>query len=240
MNYLQRAMRRAKLRRFGVYIDDVRQLNRGLRLDVETPCYLNAGRFSETDDSTLVRVGRYSYFRSGARFARVASIGRFCSIARDVVVGEADHPVDWLSTHPFTAVPKYTGRPRAELRAWVQSKPPPVLGNDVWVGTGAMIMGGVTVGDGAVVAAGAVVTRDVAPYEIVGGVPARSIRFRFPDEIVRELLALRWWDYDPADLLALDCSDVPRFIEQFRGAGFDPVPARVVRVERRGGIVQEL
>lgn len=81
------------------------------------------------------------------------------------------------------------------------------IGNDVWIGTGAIILKGVNIGDGAVVAAGAVVTKDVPPYTIVGGVPANVIRKRFSDELTERLLAVKWWEYGPNVLKGLDISN---------------------------------
>ena len=90
-----------------------------------------------------------------------------------------------------------------------------VIGNDVWIGHGAVLLAGVKVGDGAVIAAGAVVTKDVEPYAVVGGVPAKTIRYRFPAEQIEKLLTLRWWERPESTLrrLALLASDPNAFIE---------------------------
>ena len=103
-----------------------------------------------------------------------------------------------LSTYPFPIFFEEWGlhtEPEAIAGAW-DNKGDIVIGNDVWIGYEAAVLAGVTIGDGAVVAARAVVTKDVPPYTIVGGVPARPIRRRFRDEVVTELLRLRWWDWD--------------------------------------------
>lgn len=137
-------------------------------------------------------IGRYSYV--GKRSSLVnAEVGAFCSIASDVCVGMGTHDLAKLSTSPlFTE--KYNGTGHS----WVEQTPFPfekvIVGNDVWIGERAMIMGGKTVGDGAVIGAGAVVTKDVPPYAIVGGVPAKVIRYRFPEEIVDRLEASKWWN----------------------------------------------
>lgn len=233
MNVLQRLWYRQRLKRCGIAIDDVSQLNKQLTVDIESPCFLNGVRLS-SPDRDIRHIGRYSYFRSGGRFTAFSRIGRFCSIARDVKIGERSHPLDWISTHPFTVAPKYTGCTDRMLDISDTVKPAPTLGNDVWIGVNAIVLEGVSIGDGAVIAAGAVVTRDVAPYAVVGGVPAKLIRYRFSDAIIRELLAIRWWDYDPGDLIQFECQNVPRFIEQFKAAKLTPLIGETFRVGRQG------
>ena len=90
-------------------------------------------------------------------------------------------------------------------------------GNDVWIGHNAIVMGGVTLGDGAVVAAGAVVTHDVAPYEIVGGVPARHMGWRYDEETIAAMLRIRWWDWSHEQLRERlpEFNDVPAFVEKY-------------------------
>lgn len=144
-------------------------------------------------------IGYGSYIGRASRIS--ATIGRYCSISEEVKTVSGNHPTrDFVSTHPsffstacqagFTYV---DGQKFNEYTYADDKKHPVVIGNDVWIGYGAMIMSGVTVGDGAVIAAGAVVTRDVSPYAIVGGVPAREIRKRFSDEDIKFLLELKWW-----------------------------------------------
>ncbi len=117
-------------------------------------------------------------------------IGRFCSIADDVRFIFGEHRTDAVSTFPFEAV-CFGGLPHADAR----SKGPITVGHDVWIGAQATILSGVTIGHGAIIAAGAVVTRNVAPYAVVGGVPARLIRTRFKTDEIDALLALHWWDW---------------------------------------------
>lgn len=122
-------------------------------------------------------------------------IGRYCSIADGTTIFlGGNHRTDWVTTYPFSAL---AGRwPEAKsIVGHPATKGDVVIGNDVWLGGQCVIMSGVTIGDGAVVAARAVVTKDVAPYAIVGGNPAKVIGSRFPPEQVARLLALRWWDW---------------------------------------------
>lgn len=123
-------------------------------------------------------------------------VGKFCSIADDVTIFlGGNHRVDWITTYPFGILKKdfpnassITGHP--------STKGDVVIGNDVWIGQGATIMSGVTIGDGAVIAAYSVITKNVNPYEIVGGNPAKHIRYRFSNEAIQKLLLIRWWDWD--------------------------------------------
>lgn len=117
-------------------------------------------------------------------------IGAFTSIADDVeIVPGGNHPLQWVSTFPFRAM---WDLPGAHADGHPASKGDVVIGNDVWIGRGARILSGVTIGDGAVVGAYSVVTRAVAPYAIVAGAPAREVGFRSPAEVREALLVLRW------------------------------------------------
>jgi len=139
-------------------------------------------------------------------------IGKFCSLASGVqfIMGSANHRISSISTYPFHV---FGG-------AWEENTPPhlsqlpfkgdTVVGNDVWIGRESVIMPGVHIGDGAIIAARSVVARDVEPYTLAGGNPARPIRRRFDEELISLLLALRWWDFAPEKLvsfLPILCSD---------------------------------
>ena len=144
-------------------------------------------------------MGRYSYCGYGSKLFN-CRIGRFCSISDDVCIGLASHPMEWASTSPAFhfgrgSVPK-------DLAAHHYDSDPPltVIGNDVWIGQGALIKPGITVGNGAVVAMGSVVTKDVPPYAVVGGNPAKIIKMRFPPELIQRFEASKWWDLPPAKL----------------------------------------
>jgi acetyltransferase-like isoleucine patch superfamily enzyme len=122
-----------------------------------------------------------------------AHFGSYCSIAVGVeLLLGGNHRADWVSTYPFRVL---WNLPGALSDGHPRPEPDIEIGSDVWIGTKAMVMPGVKIGHGAVIAARALVTRDVRPYAIVGGVPAREIRRRFSDEQIEGLLALRWWEW---------------------------------------------
>ena len=107
------------------------------------------------------------------------------------------------------------------------------IGNDVWIGQGAFIKGGVTIGDGAIVAAHAVVVKDVPPYAVVGGVPARVIKYRFDEDAIKDLLEIKWWNYDLAAFGDLDWADVASCIKKIKGkitTGLKPYESKRVTV----------
>lgn len=140
-------------------------------------------------------------------------IGKFCQIASDVtfIMNGANHLTDAVSTYPFAIFGH--GWENAMDGKTYPSRGNTVIGNDVWIGYGATIMAGVTVGDGAIIATKSVITRDVPPYTIVGGNPAREIRKRFSAEEIKRLQAMEWWDW-PVDkitehLSLLTGNDVP-------------------------------
>ena len=124
-------------------------------------------------------------------------IGKFCSIASGVksLFNSANHTLRSLSTYPFPIFYEEWSLSAENLTGAWDNKGDIVIGNDVWIGYEAVILSGVTIGDGAIVGARALVTKDVPPYTIVGGVPARPIRQRFSTEITGALLRLRWWDW---------------------------------------------
>jgi len=144
-----------------------------------------------------VRIGRHTYGVSRNTFHGLSprvpvEIGNFCSVATDArIVCLAGHPTELPSTYPFRTL---MFNPRGGNQDAV-CRGPVRIGHDVWIGAAALILDGVSIGSGAVVAAGAVVTRDVEPYAIVGGNPARLLRHRFAPEIVEALLDIRWWDW---------------------------------------------
>ncbi|WP_284041531.1 CatB-related O-acetyltransferase [Polaribacter sp. Z014] len=154
-------------------------------------------------------IGNYTYCSNNALIQN-ATIGNYCSIADDVIIGLGSHPLHFFSTAPIFY------RKQNLLRIKLVDKDldfeeykPIKIGNDVWIGTRAIIMDGVTIGDGAVIAAGAIVTKDVPPYAVVVGIPAKIIKFRFNKIEIEKLLKSNWWQknaeevYEQEDLYNL-------------------------------------
>jgi acetyltransferase-like isoleucine patch superfamily enzyme len=156
-----------------------------------------------------------------------AIIGRFCCIANDVKVITATHPTtNFVSIHPaFFSLKKQSGFTYVDKQLFSESlladsNHSVIIGNDVWIGTCTKIMGGIRIGDGAVIAMGSVVTKDVEPYSIVGGVPAKIIRYRFKKEQIDFLSNFQWWNKSDAWLKenADKFSDIAIFINNFKSA----------------------
>ena len=207
---------------FGIEFE-LGKLKLGSDFELEAPVTLSAA----VDLRSHIRVGAFSYVAPTdgiGRFIHNCEIGRYCSIAAGVWIGPNEHPLSWLSTSPafynrksfHHGSRKVEGRFQAYTIPFVESKRT-MIGNDVWIGSHAFVKGGVTIGDGAVVAAHAVVTKDVPPGAIVGGSPARIIRYRFDEATIRELQELKWWDYDIADFGKIDWTDVRMAMKFIRG-----------------------
>ncbi|APX14378.1 hypothetical protein BWR18_21155 (plasmid) [Tateyamaria omphalii] len=195
-------------------------------------------------------IGAFSYAVSGHAYG--THIGRYCSIARDVNIGQFNHTMEWLSTSPFQFEQGFTfntGDQFADKGSYDATTPDPALsaqarrdltrvtrvGNDVWIGHGAIITAGVTVGDGAVIGANAVVTKDVPAYAIVGGVPAKLIRYRFDKRLRDRMIKVKWWQYATWQLAGVPFADPKAAlaeIERRVKQGMTPyTPARVVQTE---------
>lgn len=174
----------------------------------------------ERSSVEYARIGDASYLGHDCQVAD-AEIGKFCAIAACVRIGPPDHPMGRPSQHRFTYVPEYYDATKARDAAFFAARRAArtTIGNDVWIGHGVTVLAGVTVGDGAVIAAGAVVAKDVAPYTIVGGVPAKPIRERFPRDIAARLRRIAWWDWPfetiMARLVDFQAEDVAAFCDRW-------------------------
>lgn len=144
-----------------------------------------------------VAIGDYSYgaiLQPGV-LPRGSAVGRWCSVGQELIVRRRDHPIERVTQHPFFYNAKLGLVPRDTIA--LDEENPLTIGNDVWIGDRVTILSGCrNIGDGAVLAAGAVVTRDVPPFAIIGGVPARVLRARFPEQIAALVARSRWWEFD--------------------------------------------
>ncbi len=212
----------------------------GLRL----PGLLQTGRLAagsriEGPTSIIATVSQGAFIDIGA-FCNLSGgainnvrFGRYCSIASGVVIGMHEHPTDWLTTSRTAYFPQVNGwrdlvapdrqdEIRRGLRPFKASCPITQIGHDVWIGQGAFVKSGITIGTGSIIGARAVVLRDVPPYSIVVGTPGRVVRLRFPEATVARLLALEWWRYSIFDLFSAPLDDIDAAldrIEEMAGAG---------------------
>jgi acetyltransferase-like isoleucine patch superfamily enzyme len=202
----------------------------------EPPCSI---KFTTVEHGCSL--GAFSYAVSG--FWCGVDIGRYCSFGENVQIGRQNHPMDWLSTSPFlymnnkdilsvdtgfdknmlTQQPAYPVSPTQLRKTTIQ--------NDVWIGHGAIINAGVTIENGAVIAAGSVVTKDVPAYAIVGGNPAKLIRYRFSAEIMTQLQEGKWWQYSPEQLKALSIFDIGLVAKELEGLLNNVEPYLVERIQ---------
>ncbi len=168
------------------------------------------------------KVGRWTYgvpevvtWKQGTRL----EIGAFCSISKGVkILLGGEHHTDWASTFPFNMFWEQT----RTITGHPTTKGDVIIENDVWIGTDAIILSGVRIGNGAVIGARAVVSKDVPPYAIVAGNPARIIRYRFEENVIAELLEIQWWNWDDEKIAEfvpeLMSADITHFIDKARSA----------------------
>lgn len=191
-------------------------------MTVETPVRLGPSEYD------VGSIGAFTYINDKV-FIQAQSIGRFCAIAREVIIGQPEHSTSFLSPHVIFRSPKpwyenfcniykdekwFEDISSKNCYSYFDYEHGPIIGNDVWIGTRAIILNDVKIGNGAVVAAGAVVTKDVEPYTIVGGVPAKTIKKRFDDTTIKRLSKLKWWEYGPDILIGLDIANPSIIIDE--------------------------
>lgn len=167
---------------------------------------------------SIQKRGKHTYAATNLIYCSPdTSVGSFCSIGPDVTLGHGRHPINFLSSSPyfyFDALGFKSKDMPGHEEYWEVE--PITIGNDVWIGDGAFIKNGLRIGDGAVIGARSVVTKDVPPYAIVAGVPARVLRYRFDEKTISELLQLKWWDLDDDVIRQIPYEDVERALAFLR------------------------
>ena len=199
----------------------------------EQPTVDPSARLKETT------LGKYTEVGAGVRLQEVhlddysyvvdrsdviySDIGKFVNIASDVRINPGNHPMEWVSQHHFLYRLKQYGFGEEDNKPFFNWRRMQrvIIGHDVWIGHKAIVLPGVTIGNGAVVAAGAVVSRDVKPYTVVGGVPAKPLRSRFPEAIWRCLEEIEWWHWDHQTIKERvdDFYDIRRFLDLYGKLG---------------------
>jgi acetyltransferase-like isoleucine patch superfamily enzyme len=190
-------------------------LNRGAVLEEPVTIYANA------DIRNRVSIGQYTYINNGTTIFYNTKVGRYCSIGKKCEIGTVDHPISWLSSSSI----QYSIAEHFDYKPYCKDFPQIhyeqiegcTIGNDVWIGSLVVIKSGVTIGDGAVIGANSIVVKDVPPYAIVGGVPAKLIRYRFDKKTIEKLLELKWWERELKDLVGIEFNNINRAIEQLSG-----------------------
>lgn len=196
------------------------------------------------------KIGAFSFFNQNCSLRFLESVGRFGLFAAGVIAGGGVHPVGAISAHllfqnmdnswneSFHSLgdsPEYYQQlARYQKEHEFSKKTRILIGNDVWVGNNAILLRGITVGNGAVIGAGAVVTKDVEPYTIVGGVPARPIRKRFSQPVIEKLEQLQWWDHGPDVMKGIDLNhpeEAVKYLEERIAGGFPLYSPPVFRFE---------
>jgi virginiamycin A acetyltransferase len=194
--------------------------------------YVSVGDFSKVLNSELslhvridrnnhidkCKIGRYSYTGKNSTLIN-CNIGAFCSISWNVSIGGANHDYNRMTQHSFLYDSSIGLTPASDKKSYDRFADSLSIGNDVWIAVGAVIMRGVTIGDGAVVGANSVVTKDVPAYAIVVGSPARIIKYRFTNEVIELLLKIRWWEW-PKE----------KIVKNYKALSAEPNPKNLYRL----------
>jgi len=215
-------LQKLKAKRRGIRIQDFSNISRQSHLIMEEHSRLGSVQVRLPKADHPLRVGAYSYMREGGEILHVDSIGRFCSIGRNVVLGQPtdNHPIDWVSSSMSVSGDYKAGCVFASI------------GHDVWIAHNAVVMAGVKIGNGAVIGRNAVVTKDVEPYQIVVGNPGKPVRTRFDLEQIDSLMKSEWWNLDYGILQDLPFGDVDEFLQRL-DSGSPTAPYNVTEIRNR-------
>lgn len=178
---------------------------------------VSIGKEAEVHDRS--ELGLYSLLNNYSVIYSDTKVGKYCSIGRFCEIGAAAHPISFLSTSNIQySNTLMRGHEDTSFRRKVKYEydRDTIVGHDVWIGAKSVIKSGVTIGHGSVVAALSFVNKDVPPYAIVGGIPAKILKFRFSEEIITDLLELEWWDLTPKEMANIDFNNIEVAIEQIK------------------------
>lgn len=183
--------------------DKIKKIIFGTNQNSSTSNLISGKDLFYTKDQFIAKkyiIGDYTYGSPYVVFEHPESnlhIGKYCSIAPEVTIFlGGNHRTDWVSTYPFNSIPTNDFSKFKHLKGHPSTKGDVKIGNDVWIGHKSIILSGITIGDGAVIATGAVIVKDVGAYEIWGGNPAKLIKKRFSEEQIKALLKIKWWDWE--------------------------------------------
>lgn len=193
--------------------------------------------FSTIDNHVMLEntsVGEYSYVGTEVRL-NYTSVGKYCSIGPGVYAGLGVHPT---STFVSTSNRFYTSNPGDKNKPYFEDYKNTIIGNDVWIGAGTILIDGVKIGNGAVIGAGAVVTKDVPPYAVAVGIPAKVIKYRFNEEEINFLQEFNWWDKDRLwiEKNTMLFGDIKEFMRLFHKPGEQKSPDQVLPADNRSAV----
>lgn len=215
-----------------VVVKDQQSLKRGYFSNTDNGVTIYPPISLQSWPGKIGSVGAHTFIGDNPDFESVQSIGMYCAIAGHIIIGKAEHPTGFLSVHnAFYAVGGTTSfsserrdyfernrrlvmNAKAKHRTEGRADQTVIIGNDVWIGARVVIRRGVTIGDGAIIGAGSVVTRDIPPYAIAVGVPARVIKKRFNERTIERLLQIKWWNYSLRSLDGIDVTDVDSALDE--------------------------
>lgn len=225
--------------------DSIRHLlSKGIRVnvspdtDVNFPeCIYGVEKYTNHFGPGFMPLGAYSYSHSFTR--DISEIGRYCSIGANLQIIRNTHPTDRLSSSPVFYSPRKLrewggpAKQRSSIVDFESEQAPVTIGHDVWIGGDVRIRSGIHIGTGAIIGAGAIVTKDVGPYTIVAGVPAKVVKYRFEQPLIKRLLATQWWKYTPQDLLDYQPDEPEKFVALFENRDDAITPLEEIRFTPR-------
>lgn len=216
------------MRAFKAILLERKHKNKNLK--VGYMCYLrdcifgNYNNIGDNVELTDVSIGDYTYIAPGA-IIKNATLGNFCSIGPEIFIGLGKHPAKkFVSTHPLFFSTRGQVNKIVCDKVYFEEFAPVSIGNDVWIGARAIIMDGVSIGNGAIIGAGAIVTKDIPPFAIVGGAPAKLIKYRFEPSEIEILESTKWWNLDFRILEKNYHSlhDIKKFVNEVENGVFSP------------------